>query len=203
MGVESWLDTAEREARERGDWFVPGERKVTELQDWFGEAGRFEWRLNRPDVVLFESPYVLGWDRPLCFVFASRRHQRRVAVELMPKGIERATNDRRMDYQVLAGGDVDKIVRFLGKDIVYSGKDCACLFARATHWLYSDEGFEYARAEANKGRGSPYSREIDPNGVTYARVPWEDPETGEEAGRWVRMTVRTRHRPRLRRSAAA
>lgn len=197
---KSRLDETIAEARERGAWFVPGERKLTELQAWFFEAGRFEWRLNLPDVVLVETAHVLGRDRPLCYVFDSRRCQRRVAVELVPKGIERAIDDRQIDSRVLAGGDVDKIVRFHGKDIVFNGKDCACLFARAAQWLYTGVGFDLAQREANPGARH---REVDQNGVTYARVPWQAPGTGKDDGRWVRMVVRTRHRPRQRQSVAA
>jgi hypothetical protein len=122
-----------------------------------------------------------------------------VAFDLVPEALDERLSSRARLHAILAGGDVDAIVTFRGKDIVRNLADCMCLFAHLKHRMFTDHGFEHARTEANS---SARRMNLNRDGTTFMRVPWTDDE-GEERFRSIRVARRVRYRRRPARAQAA
>jgi hypothetical protein len=185
------LDEVVREARENRTRYVVAGPPVTELQARFLEDTRLLFRLE-PHVLVIESAELRGATGRMCFVFADLRRGRRVAIDLVPEKMDARLVARERTHAILAGGDVDALIVFRGKDVVRNPDDCGCLLARLEHDLFSEVGFEHARVNANP---SARRYELHRNGTTYVPVPWTTDE-GEEAMRFVRVVRRLRKFPR-------
>jgi hypothetical protein len=164
---------------------------VNELQTRFLEETRLLFRLA-PRVSVIASPEVRGARGRVCFVLEDERRPRRVAIDLVPEKLDERLVARERTHAILAGGDVDAIILFRGKDVVRNPDDCGCLLARLEHTLFSSVGFEHACVNANP---SARRYELHRNGTTYVPVPWTTDE-GEEARRFVRVVRRLRKFPR-------
>jgi hypothetical protein len=191
------LEDLLRTARESGARYVPsmpGEA-LNRLLDAFREETRILWKLE-PHVVMAETVTLAvrrhGAPERVCFVLVDGRRGRRVAVDLIPEKLDERLASRERMHAILAGGDVDAIVVFRGKDVVRNPSDCLCLLARLEHGFFSDVGFEHARTAANP---RTRSYELHRNGTTFVPVPWTTAE-GEDAVRYVRVTRRVRKFPR-------
>jgi hypothetical protein len=187
----SALDDIIESAREERVRYVAAGPQVTELQARFLEETRMLFRLE-PHVVVVASPEIAGVKGRMCFVFADLRRRRRVAIDLVPEKMDARLVTRERAHAVLAGGDVDALLLFRGKDVVRNPDDCGCLLARLEHTMFSDAGFQHACVNANpSARRYPLNR----NGTTYVPVPWTT-EEGDEATRFVRVVRRLRRFPR-------
>ena len=191
------LEELLRAARESGARYVPSApgESLNRLQDAFREETRILWKLE-PHVVMVETVSLAvrqaGTAERVCFVLVDSRRGRRVAVDLVPSTLDERLASRDRMHAILAGGDVDAIVVFRGKDVVRNPADCLCLLARLEHAFFSEVGFEHARTAANP---RTRSHELHRNGTTFVPVPWITAE-GEEALRYVRVTRRVRRYPR-------
>ena len=191
----TWLDDVLVLARREGRQHVSA-APLNRLQPAVVEDGRLVARLE-PFVTVVESAELYGVRERVCFVLYDHRDRRRVALDLLPESVEERLASYDHAQTVLAGGDVDALVTFRGKDIVRNLADCICLFARLEHRMFTNHGFEDARTEAN-----PRTREVDLNrkGTTFVPVPWTD-DAGAERWRWIRVARRVRYLPRPARAA--
>lgn len=188
------LDEAISTAREAGARYFAAGPPVTELQARFLEETRVLFRLA-PRVLVIASPEVRGVNGRMCFVLVDRSRgarERRVAIDLVPEKLDERLAARDRVHAVLAGGDVDALILFRGKDVVRNPDDCGCLLARLEHTLFSEAGFDHALVNAN-----PSARRfmLNRNGTTFVPVPWTTSE-GDEATRYVRVVRRLRRMPR-------
>lgn len=193
----AWLDDTIDLARRERRVHVFAEA-VNQLQPWITEDGRLLLRL-RPDVIVIESAYLAGARERVSFVLVDLRYDRRVALDLIPEALDERLSSRARLHTILAGGDVDAIITFRGKDIVRNLADCMCLLARFEHRMFTTHGFDQVLVQANSS-----SRRTDLNrtSVTFVRVPWVD-DDGEERYRSIRVVRRVRYRPRPARAQAA
>ena len=189
--MASWLDATTNEAREAGVRYVAAETPVNGLQRPFIEETRVLQRLEN-HVLLIESAILRGLRGRMPIVLVDTHRGRRVAVDLVPEKMDERLIARERTHAILAGGDVDALIVFRGKDVVHKPDDCICLLARLEHTLFSAVGFEHARVNAN-----PMSRtyELNRNGTTFVPVPWITDE-GEDAIRSIRVTRRKSAYPR-------
>lgn len=191
----SGLEEAIEQARAGGVRYVAAGPAVNELQARFLEDTRMLFRLER-HVVVVASAEVRGAHGRMCFVLADLRRGRRVALDLVPEKLDARLVTRERTHAILAGGEVDALIAFRGKDVVRNPDDCGCLLARLEHTLFSDVGFAHACVNANP---SARRYELHRSGTTYVPVPWTTDE-GEEAKRFVRVVRRLR---KFRRRLAA
>jgi hypothetical protein len=164
---------------------------VNELQARFLEETRLLFRLA-PRVQVIASPEVHGSHGRMCFVLDDEQRGRRVAIDLVPEKLDERLVSRERTHAILAGGDVDALILFRGKDVVRNPDDCGCLLARLEHTLFTDVGFEHALVVANP---SARRYELNRRGTTFVPIPWTTDE-GEEARRFVRVVRRVRKYPR-------
>jgi hypothetical protein len=193
----TWLDDTLATAKREGVTYVPGP-KLNRLQPWVVEDGRLLTRVKLR-VTVVESAFVAGVNERVCFVLFDPRWKRRVALDLIPDAVDEQLSARDRVHAILAGGDVDALITFRGKDIVRNLTDCMCLFARLEPNLFTNEGWDHAHVEANPG--ARYA-ELNRRGTTFVRVPWMTAD-GDDRMRSVRVVRRTRFLPRPARALAA
>jgi len=186
----SSLDQVLQEMRDSGLRFHAAAPQKNRLQPMFLEDLRFEQRMNA-EVLVVQSPSVLGWDDAVSFVLV--QGATRVAVQLVPKDV--TDQFKGFEYAVLSGGDVDSVVRFSGPDLHYRGKDCLAVFAQLHPDFYHPSGLWNALNEAE-----PSVRDWQPGAAGWDAIDLvAEDEGGEEQIRQLRFYWKRRHRRRRER----
>jgi hypothetical protein len=147
------LDEVLFDMREQGLRFAAAGPVKSQLQPAFLEDLRFEQRMKH-DVLVVQSVTLEGWGEPVSYVIANDLE--RVAVQLVPKDLTKYY--KGFEYNVLAGGDVDAVVRFCGQDLFYFGKDCIAVLAHLHPGFYHPSGLWNTENEAE-----PATREWQPD----------------------------------------
>jgi hypothetical protein len=188
------LDQLLFDMREQGQRFSADGPLKSQLQPAFLEDLRFEQRMKH-EVMVVQSATLEGWDEPVSYVLAN--DVERVAVQLVPKGVNKYF--KGFEYSVLAGGDVDAVVRFSGQDLFYFGKDCVAVLAHLHPGLYHRSGLWNTANEAE-----PATRQWEPQqpGWDSIEIPFTNKD-GEESIWELSFCWGVRYRRRRSRLARA
>lgn len=110
----------------------------------------------------------------LDFVFFSQISGNKIAVECDGKQFHSATTDMHRDAAILKAGNVNRIVRIAGKDILYRPHDVFQMISCREPWLFSDRGREIIDTRAARDHQHEDSWETGLDKFYMQQIRWYD-----------------------------